>query len=91
MHPKWQQKKLREACAKFNVQVCAYSPLGAPLMPWGSPAILDNPIIKEVAQKHGKTPAQVSYLHKLPKSSLLNISIKQTSLDFHSQQVSGIS
>lgn len=45
---------------KAHVHVSAWSPLGAPFMPWGSAAaILDNPVIKEVAAKHGKTPAQV--------------------------------
>lgn len=59
MHPKWQQEKLREACRKANIHVSAWSPLGAPGTPWGSVAILDDPSIKEIALKHGKTPAQV--------------------------------
>lgn len=59
MHPKWQQKKLREACSKANIHICAWSPLGAPLMSWGSVTVLDDSIIKDIALKHGKTPAQV--------------------------------
>ncbi|GLJ48227.1 hypothetical protein SUGI_1018300 [Cryptomeria japonica] len=59
MHPMWQQKKLREYCSKMKIQVCAWSPLGAPKTPWGSNAVMDSPVIKEIAQKHGKSIAQV--------------------------------
>ena len=63
MHPMWQQKKLREYCSKKNIQVCAWSPLGAPNSPWGSPIVIENPVIKEIAQKHGKSIAQVYTSH----------------------------
>ncbi|MCO5602040.1 hypothetical protein L7F22_056167 [Adiantum nelumboides] len=59
MHPKWQQRSLRETCKNANVHVSAWSPLGAPLMHWGTPEILNDPIIKDIALKHSKTPAQV--------------------------------
>ncbi|KAI5063408.1 hypothetical protein GOP47_0021955 [Adiantum capillus-veneris] len=59
MHPKWQQRLLRETCKKANVHVSAWSPLGAPLMSWGTPEILNNPIIKDIALNHSKAPAQV--------------------------------
>eukprot|EP00250_Pteridium_aquilinum_P012609 c20830_g1_i1 orf=149-1099(+) len=59
MHPRWQQKSLRETCKKVNVHVSAWSPLGAPLMMWGSPEILNDPVIKDIAIKRGRTPAQV--------------------------------
>ncbi|GLJ48223.1 hypothetical protein SUGI_1018230 [Cryptomeria japonica] len=59
MHPMWQQKKLREYCSKMKIQVCAFSPLGAPNTPWGSNIVMDSPVIKEIAQKHGKSIAQV--------------------------------
>ncbi|MCO5600540.1 hypothetical protein L7F22_054653 [Adiantum nelumboides] len=60
MHPMWQQKQLREVCKRANIHVSAWSPLGAPSESWGSPAILDEPTIKEIAIKLGKTPAQVA-------------------------------
>ncbi|MCO5596976.1 hypothetical protein L7F22_051047 [Adiantum nelumboides] len=60
MHPMWQQKQLREVCKRANVHVSAWSPLGAPSESWGSPAILDEPTLKEIAIKLGKTPAQVA-------------------------------
>ncbi|MCO5612938.1 hypothetical protein L7F22_067211 [Adiantum nelumboides] len=59
MHPQWQQKKLRETCKKVNVHVSAWSPLGAPETRWGSSAVIENPDIKAIAEKHGKTSAQV--------------------------------
>eukprot|EP01018_Ginkgo_biloba_P024800 Gb_06778 [translate_table: standard] len=60
MHPVWQQKKLRDYCNKMNIHVCAWSPLGAPGLPWGSNAVMDNPVIHDIAKIHGKSPAQVS-------------------------------
>uniref|UniRef100_A0A0D6QX86 NADP-dependent oxidoreductase domain-containing protein n=1 Tax=Araucaria cunninghamii TaxID=56994 RepID=A0A0D6QX86_ARACU len=59
MHPFWQQKKLRDYCSKMKIQVCAWSPLGGPNTPWGSNVVMDNPLIKEIAHKHGKSIAQV--------------------------------
>ncbi|GLJ35299.1 hypothetical protein SUGI_0710150 [Cryptomeria japonica] len=59
MHPNWQQKKLREYCKSVNIHVSAFSPLGGPGNSWGSNNVLDNPVIKEIANKHFKTPAQV--------------------------------
>eukprot|EP01018_Ginkgo_biloba_P024810 Gb_28797 [translate_table: standard] len=60
MHPVWQQKKLRDYCSKMNIHVSAWSPLGAPGTAWGSNIVMDNPVIQDIAKKHGKTPAQVS-------------------------------
>lgn len=59
MNPNWQQKKLRDYCSKHNIHVIAWSPLGAPNTPWGSNAVMDNPLFQEIAQKHGKTRTQV--------------------------------
>eukprot|EP00249_Psilotum_nudum_P018040 c26612_g1_i1 orf=217-1173(+) len=60
MHPTWQQKQLREYCSNVNVHVSAWSPLGASGKHWGSRVVLDHPLIKEIAAKHGKTSAQVA-------------------------------
>ncbi|KAH9331657.1 hypothetical protein KI387_003765 [Taxus chinensis] len=59
MHPLWQQNKLREFCSKHNIHVSGWSPLGAPNTPWGSNLVMDNPLIQEIAQRHGKSKAQV--------------------------------
>ncbi|XP_059064492.1 non-functional NADPH-dependent codeinone reductase 2-like [Cryptomeria japonica] len=59
MHPVWQQKKLREYCKSVNIHVSAWSPLGGPGNSWGTNNTLDNPVIKEIAAKQSKTPAQL--------------------------------
>lgn len=51
-HPLLTQKKLLVFCKEHNIQMEAW----APLMRGG---VLDAPIIKKIAEKYGKTPAQV--------------------------------
>lgn len=52
LHPDFQQKAAREAHAKLNIVTESWSPLG-------QGRFLSNPVIGEIARKHGKTPAQV--------------------------------
>lgn len=52
-HPYLQQKELKEFCAKHNIYVEAYSPLMN-----GRDVLKDETIVK-IAEKHGKTAAQV--------------------------------
>ncbi|OIW01646.1 hypothetical protein TanjilG_18217 [Lupinus angustifolius] len=58
LHPAWQQPKLRAFCESKGIHLSAYSPLGSP----GNlkSDILQNPVITEVAEKLGKSPAQVA-------------------------------
>jgi len=51
IHPLFQQRGLRDFHKLKTIQLEAYSPLG-------SGAVLDNPAIAQIAQKHGKSPAQ---------------------------------
>ncbi|ERN11059.1 hypothetical protein AMTR_s00024p00111030 [Amborella trichopoda] len=60
MHPLWQQRKLREFCGEKGIQVYAYSPLGGAGATWGTNAVLDSVVLKEIAHAHGKSTAQVS-------------------------------
>ncbi|XP_077234362.1 NAD(P)-linked oxidoreductase superfamily protein [Tasmannia lanceolata] len=69
MHPLWRQKQLREFCGEMKIHVSAYSPLGAPNCPWGSNAVMENPIIQSVALKHKATPAQVALRWGLEKGA----------------------
>ncbi|XP_078179144.1 NADPH-dependent aldo-keto reductase, chloroplastic-like isoform X2 [Carex rostrata] len=60
-HPAWQQEKLHALCQSKGVHLTAYSPLGSPGTTWmKSNNILEHPIIASVAEKLGKTPAQVA-------------------------------
>ncbi|KAH9311041.1 hypothetical protein KI387_026076 [Taxus chinensis] len=59
MHPLWQQKKLRDFCRNVNIHVSAWSPLGGRGTFYGSNSVMENPVIGEIAEKHGKTVAQV--------------------------------
>lgn len=59
-HPMWQQKKLREFCKSKGVHLSGYSPLGSPGTPWLKSDILKHPVLTTVAEKLGKTPAQVA-------------------------------
>ncbi|KAJ4751205.1 NAD(P)-linked oxidoreductase superfamily protein [Rhynchospora pubera] len=58
-HPGWQQKKLHDFCQSKGVHISAYAPLGRPAYSSGNNVVLSDPIVKMVAEKLGKTPAQV--------------------------------
>ncbi|KAA0045173.1 aldo-keto reductase family 4 member C9-like [Cucumis melo var. makuwa] len=67
-HPCWQQDKLREFCKSKGVHLSGYSPLGSRGTTWLKGGdILENPILKEIAEKLGKTPAQVALRWGLQK------------------------
>ncbi len=52
LHPEYQQREVRAFHEAQRIQLESYSPLG-------SGAVLDNPVIQKLANKHGKSPAQV--------------------------------
>ena len=53
LHPMLQQKETRDYCQERGITIESYSPIMR-----GKEAI-DNPLIGDIAQKHGKTAAQV--------------------------------
>jgi D-xylose reductase len=64
MHPYLAQEKLLRFCHENNISVTAFSPLGAPsYVPLGmaiaEDSAMEQPIVREIATRHGKTPAQV--------------------------------
>ncbi|KAL3724877.1 hypothetical protein ACJRO7_029963 [Eucalyptus globulus] len=58
MNVGWQQEKLREYCREKGIHVTAWSPLAANGAPWGSLAVMENPLLKEISIVKGKTVAQ---------------------------------
>jgi len=52
-HPFLQQKELRAFCEKHDIQIESYSPL------MNGTRVLDENIIKDIADQYGKTPAQI--------------------------------
>lgn len=76
MHAYFQQSELRAFCRALDVTICAYIPLGSPNRPRPSHMVntidasklpkrdqLTNPVVTEIALKHGKTNAQVLLRH----------------------------
>ncbi|CAN1275479.1 NADPH-dependent aldo-keto reductase, chloroplastic [Linum perenne] len=59
-HPHWQQPKLHDFCKSKGIHLTGYSPLGSPGTTWFTMDVLKNPILNLVAEKVGKTPAQVA-------------------------------
>lgn len=62
LHPLFQQRKLLDYCKRKGIHVTAYSPFGAPGQMYSDPnhTVLENPVLKEIAAKHGKSTAQIS-------------------------------
>ena len=61
-HPYLQQKKLAEFCKKNGIHVTNYSSLGSrdrPNKPEGEPVLLEDPVVKAIAEKQEATPAAV--------------------------------
>ncbi|MBU8880121.1 aldo/keto reductase [Bacillus sp. FJAT-29790] len=52
LHPRLSQVELRAFCKENNIKVEAWSPIGRG-------RLLDEPTIKQIAEKYGKTPAQI--------------------------------
>ncbi|KAM7263524.1 hypothetical protein ACFE04_001207 [Oxalis oulophora] len=59
-HPAWQQAKLRAFCKSKGIHLSAYAPLGSQVKGGKETAVFNNPAVKLVAEKLGKSPAQVA-------------------------------
>lgn len=53
-NPLYQQKEIRKLMAERDVKLESWGPLGQ-----GNPALLTDPVIEKIAQKHGKQTGQV--------------------------------
>ncbi|MQM22385.1 hypothetical protein Taro_055437 [Colocasia esculenta] len=64
MNPLWQQQKLREFCAAKGIHVNAYFPLGGSRTPFcPNNLVMENTILKEIAEATGKTIAQKRFTY----------------------------
>jgi diketogulonate reductase-like aldo/keto reductase len=54
LHPRLTQEPLRRYCADKGIAIEAWSPIGGQ-----GGNLLSDPVLKDIAAKHGKTPAQV--------------------------------
>lgn len=80
LHPLLQQPELVKFCAAHGIHMTAWAPLGSSDRPDfvkapDAPVLLENPVIKSIAQTRGCTPAQVLlawHIHRgisvIPKS-----------------------
>ena len=64
LHPYLQQKEMLAFCQQQGIHLTAYSPLGSFDRPAGlkaedEPVLLEDPVIREIADHHGASPAQV--------------------------------
>ncbi|CAI8608701.1 unnamed protein product [Vicia faba] len=59
-HPSWRQDKLQDFCNSKGVHLSGYSPLGSPGTTWLKSDVLKHPSLNVIAEKLGKTPAQVA-------------------------------
>lgn len=64
-HPYLQQKELKEYCYKNNIYLESYSPL------FQGGEVLEDATIKEIAQHHEKTPAQIILRWHIQEESIV--------------------
>ena len=56
LHPYFQRRHLRELCAKYNIKIDCYYPVGGR---GSGGSLLKHPVIGKIAESHHRSPAQI--------------------------------
>ncbi|XP_074640720.1 aldo-keto reductase 1B-like [Tubulanus polymorphus] len=73
-HPYFNNSKLLNFCRERNISFTAYSPFGAPQRGWqkdDEPLVIADERLKPIAEKHGKTPAQVVLRYIIQRGAIV--------------------
>ena len=71
LHPYLSQERLHAYCTKHEIVLNAYCPLGAPNADWlpdGKPKVMEDPLIGRLAERHGKSRAQIILRYHVQRS-----------------------
>lgn len=72
-HPYLAQTKLMAFCEKKKIAITAYCPLGSRDCPWlrpDEPRLLEDPRIQKIAEKYGKTTAQILLKYQVQRGNI---------------------